>query len=368
MQLKQTFKIVIVGCGRVALKHIKALNFLYKKNKKRQYKVELIALVDPIEEAASKVSEAYKGRNQVDMFDSLEKMFAAVELEKILKPDIIAITTPTGMHYLQTKLVLSKKCHALIEKPITLNKKEAEELLLLAEKNNKKIAVGHIYRYFPVMNLLVKDLGKGKFGQALFGNVQVRWGHNQSYYDQADWRGTREFDGGSIMNQSIHAMDLMHWLLGEPKFISAKGAVTTQIHEIESEDLGFGIFEFDQDRWFVLEGTTNTDPARPEASFFLRYSKGEMRAGIINSKINFSILDDSGKEFKNKYIWQEIKQRVSKHGFSYLLQMGNPHTGIYIDLVESILLNKQPLADGQSGLHALEMVLALYEDAGVVKN
>ncbi|HZJ68644.1 MAG TPA: Gfo/Idh/MocA family oxidoreductase, partial [Candidatus Eisenbacteria bacterium] len=238
----------------------------------------------------------------------------------------------------------------------------------LAEENQCKIAIGHIYRYFPVIGLLVKELEKGRFGRPLYGNVQVRWGHDQAYYDQAAWRGSRELDGGSIMNQSIHAMDLMHWLLGEPELLRAKGAVTTQIHDIESEDLGFGIFEFSDDRWFVLEGTTNTDPARPEASFFLRCSKGEIRAGILNSKLQFSVRDDQAKEVKNRYIWQEIKERISKEGLSYLLEMGNPHTGIYIDLIESILADKEPLANGSSGLQALEMVLALYEDAGVAKD
>ena len=215
MQEKQIFRIAIVGCGRVALKHIKALNFLYKKNKDHDYKVELIALVDPVDKSVSKIASNYIGNNEIKRFASLENMYAAIHMGKMCKPDIVAITSPSGMHYSQAKLVLSNRSHTLIEKPITLVKREAEELLVLAEENQCKIAIGHIYRYFPVIGLLVKELEKGRFGRPLYGNVQVRWGHDQAYYDQAAWRGSRELDGGSIMNQSIHAMDLMHWLLGE---------------------------------------------------------------------------------------------------------------------------------------------------------
>ena len=355
----QRLKVAIVGCGRVALKHLKAINYFNKSRKNTDFILELIALVDPLEAAKNNIAKHYKGNNQIAFYTDLLELFAN---EKI---DILAITTPSGLHYQQAKTGLSNGSHLLIEKPITMNAKEAEELLELATTKQLKIAVGHIYRYFPIMAQLYADLQKGKFGKPLFGNVQVRWGHDQAYYDQAAWRGTREHDGGAIMNQSIHAMDLMHMLLGEPQLISVKGAVTTQIHEMESEDLGFGIFELDDNIWFVLEGTTNTDPSRPEASFFVKYLEGEIRASLLAGKISFSVIDANGKEQRTSYLINEIKETVVKNGFSYLKQLANPHTGIYLDLATSIVKDTEILADGKSGLTALQMVLALYEDAGV---
>ena len=281
------------------------------------------------------------------------------------KPDIVAITTPSSQHYTQAKLALENDCHVFIEKPIAMKLEHAQELQILAGQYNKKIVIGHIYRYFPVIGLVAQDIVQGMFGKPLYGTVSVRWGHDQAYYDQAAWRGTREHDGGAIMNQSIHALDLMHWLLGEPDLISVKGAISTQIHQMESEDLGFGIFELADNRWLMLEGTTNTEPTRQEASFFVRLTQGDIKAGISSGKISFSVFDSNGKQLKKWYIKREITQRIKTEGFSYLLQMGNPHTAIYIDLIDSIFHDRQPLADVVSGVKSLELVLALYQDAGV---
>lgn len=357
--MMQNLKVAIVGCGKVAEKHIKAINYFNKERKNTQFTLELIALIDPVEAAKEKIANLYKGKNKIAYYVDLNKFFLKENV------DILAITTPSGLHYEQAKIALNNHCHILIEKPITLEENQAKELLDLGEKSQLKIAVGHIYRYFPLIKNLYQDLKSGKFGKPLFGNVQVRWGHDQAYYDQAAWRGTRKFDGGAIMNQSIHALDLMHALLGEPYLVSTKGAVTKQIHQMESEDLGYGIFEFENNIWLVLEGTTNTDPKRPEASFFVRYTQGEIRASLLAGKIKFSILNADGQELRNSYLMTEIKNRISDKGFSFLGQIGNPHTGIYLDLANAIVENSPIFADGESGLHALQMVLALYQDAGV---
>lgn len=360
MNKQVPFKIALIGCGRVADKHLKAINYLAKNNRKHGKRVELSALVDPYTEARSRVLGQYKFSNRVYQFKTIDDLFNSDN-----KADIVAITTPSSQHYLQAKLSLENDCHVFIEKPMTLQLKHAQEIQNLALSKNKKIVLGHIFRYYPLVGLVIEDIAKGYFGKPLYGNICVRWGHDQAYYDQAAWRGTREHDGGVIMNQSIHALDLMHWFLGEPALVAAKGSISTQIHQMEAEDLGFGIFEFEDDRWLAVEGTTNTDPKRPEASFFLRCSKGEIRAGTLAGKLSFSTIDQSNRQLRGKYLREEIKQRIKKEGYSFLFQMANPHTGIYLDLIESILHDKQTLANGESGIKSLEMVLALYKDAGV---
>ncbi|HHU52745.1 MAG TPA: Gfo/Idh/MocA family oxidoreductase [Clostridiaceae bacterium] len=369
MNNRMPLKIALAGCGRVADKHLKALNYLTNNNKKHGQRAELIALIDPVPQARQRILSGYGfSRDNIQEYDCLEDMFETNVNDSHMKPDIVAITTPSSQHYTQAKQALENDCHVFIEKPIAMQLEHAQELRLLAEQNYKKIVVGHIYRYFPVIGLVAQDIAQGMFGKPLYGTVSVRWGHDQTYYDQATWRGTREHDGGAIMNQSIHALDLMHWLLGEPELISAKGAISTQIHRIESEDLGFGIFEFADDRWLMLEGTTNTEPARPEASFFVRLTQGDVKAGISSGRISFSVFDSNGKQLKNRYIRREIFRRIKTEGFSYLLQMGNPHTAIYIDLIDSISNDRQPLADVVSGINSLKLVLALYQDAGVSYN
>ena len=162
------------------------------------------------------------------------------------------------------------------------------------------------------------------------------------------------------MNQSIHGLDLAHWLLGEPDLLSARGCLARQCHTIEAEDLGLGIFEFAENIWLNLEGTTNTDPDLHEASFFIRYTGGEIRARLLGKEISLSIRDKDGRELKYAYLWRYLRKAVRRQGVSYLGQVSNPHTAIYLDLAESILEDRQPLAPGQCGRSSLDMVLALY--------
>ena len=123
---------------------------------------------------------------------------------------------------------------------MTLDLAAADELLRLAESQRVKIAVGHIYRFFPLVQALAEDLHSGRFGRLLGGNVKVRWGHDQAYYEQGAWRGTWEQDGGALMNQTIHALDLMTWLLGSP-VTDVFGWIDQQVHSIESEDTGYAL-------------------------------------------------------------------------------------------------------------------------------
>lgn len=361
----EDFKIALVGCGRVAQKHLKAINYLNRPSRKRAFRISLSHLVDPNREAAEVLADAYTGVEKPLICRSLDQVFGQSSDPTLASdsgsgPDLVAITTPSGLHFQQAKLALDKDCHVLVEKPICLKLAEADKLVSLAENRGKKIVVGHIYRYFPILNDLVRDLRSGLFGKPLYGVVQVRWGHDQAYYNQADWRGSWELDGGAVMNQSIHGLDLVHWLLGEPDLISARGCLARQSHAIEAEDLGLGIFEFADNIWLNLEGTTNTDPNLHEASFFVRYTGGEIRARLLGKEISLSIRDKAGRELKYAYLWRYLRKVVRKQGFSYLGQLFNPHTGIYLDLAESILEDRHPLAPGQCGRTSLDMVLALY--------
>ena len=174
---------------------------------------------------------------------------------------------------------IRKGANLIIEKPMTLSLAEAEELILEAEQYHVKIALGHIYRFFPFVDQIVKDIGDKIYGDVLYGNVKVHWGHGQEYYDQAAWRGTWKQDGGVLMNQSVHALDLMCWLMGS-SVCEVSGMIARQSHVMEAEDLGLGMMRFTNGSYCTIEGTTSTDPSSPEASFYLLCTEGWMKAGI----------------------------------------------------------------------------------------
>ncbi|MDD4461434.1 MAG: Gfo/Idh/MocA family oxidoreductase, partial [Eubacteriales bacterium] len=277
-------------------------------------------------------------------------------------PDLVAVTTPSGSHYSIALASLNAGCHVLVEKPLTLDLKEARHLLAVAEQQGLQIAVGHIYRFFPLVGLLRDDLRSGRFGRLFYGDVKVRWGHDQAYYDQAAWRGTWHADGGALMNQSIHALDLMTWLLGQP-VERVSGWIDRQAHVMEAEDFGLAMLQLANGVYCQLEGTTNTDPKQQEASFYICGSDGEIRAGIRAGKPYVKVRDRSGRRLTRHYLWRYVKALLRTAGPAGFAQLKNPHTGLYRDLADAISQHRPPLADGRSGLLAVEQVLAIYQSA-----
>jgi len=278
------------------------------------------------------------------------------------RPELVAITTPSGSHFSVAMAALEAGAHVLVEKPLTLDLGEAGTLLETAAARHLQIAVGHIYRFFPLVQALERDLRNGRFGRILYGDVKVRWGHSQEYYDQAAWRGTWAQDGGALMNQSIHAFDLMIWLLGG-QVLDVCGWIGRQTHRMEAEDIGLAMLRLDHDLYCLVEGTTSSDPHRQAASFTVMCTEGEIRAGIEKGRPNIHVFDRRGRDLGGRYMRGFLAECWKKGGLKSILQLKNPHSGLYADWIDAVRQDRPPLADGLSGQKAVEIVLAIYQSA-----
>jgi predicted dehydrogenase len=192
--------------------------------------------------------------------------------------------------------------------------------------------------------------------------VTTRWGHDQAYYDQADWFGTWAAEGGALMNQSIHALDLMAWLM-EARPLEATAVIARQCHDMEAADFVSGTLTLEDNRYLLLEGTTNTHPDHHEASFFLRCEKGTVRASFAGGKQSVSVTGDDGRQYGRRLILGAVRQAIKKEGWGLVRHLGNPYTFLYLDLLEAIREGKPPLAPGQAGLDSLLQALALLKAA-----
>lgn len=390
-------KFALVGLGRAARHHLMALRVQQKKGR-----AELIAVADANQAAADKAlyTHAKAYFRDVPIYASLG------EILEHCQPDVVAITTPSGSHKALAMEALAAGCHLLVEKPIAMSSDDAREICEAAEKAGKRVALGHVYRYFPLVDQVQHDLKNGRFGRIYYGTVQVRWGHDQAYYDSAPWRGTRAADGGVVMNQSVHALDLMRWLLcaGEsdaPKVsetckpsetlkpskvsgffdpsyaseasdaskapeITVKAFCDRQSHRMESEDLGLAIFRFGNDSYLSYEGTTSSEPSAQEASFYICAEKGEIRARLYRKKISCEMIENGGKRITRQYIRRWLGRELKKEGLAALTQIGNPHYFIYSDLIEAIREKHDPRASARDGLASVAMVEAIYKDSGIL--
>lgn len=351
--MEEKFKVVLIGCGRVAEKHIKAI--VHNRNL-----ATLCAVSDLNLDAVDKIIKDSNLKKKEKL--SIKKYTDYTRMLDEVKPDIALVTTPSGTHFEIASRVLDSKINLLLEKPMALSLEHADILIKKAVENNLKISLGHIYRFFPVVDILSRDISANKFGQVLYGNVKVFWGRDQSYYDSANWRGTWKDDGGVLMNQSIHAIDLMIYLMGG-NIKEVCSMLARQTHNIQAEDLALGIMRFDTGAYCTIEATTNTDPEDLQASFSVLCTKGIIKGGFKSGKPFIDICTRKNKKLNAKYIIEFISRSKKSHGLSFIKKASNPHTGILKDLCLSIREDRPPIADAFSGRASLEAVLGMYKSA-----
>ncbi len=344
--MDKKYSIIIIGCGRVAIKHLKAI---YKLS----YKCELKALVDVSDVAPKKLLESSKiDSKDVKIFTDYKEAIDTI------KPDIVAVTVPSGLHYSIAEYALNHGSNLLLEKPMTMSSDESRKIYELANKTGLKIAMGHIYRYFPLVSLLREDIVTGAFGKVTHGTIYARWGHGDDYYNSAAWRGTWKSDGGALMNQTIHAIDLLVWLMGS-RPVEATSMLSQRLRKIEAEDLGMAILKLEDGSLASIEGTTATDEKNQTAMFSIFCEHGVISLGLKKKIPQLDIRGKDGKNLNMHYIMKHIKT----YGLSSMLNATNPHTGIYDNFIDAIKNNTQPLADAMSGYSSVDTLMGIYKSA-----
>ena len=341
-------RVVLIGCGRASRAHLRAIGYFEKRG---FYSLE--GLVDRDSRVIGEVLMA-RGRSRPvpATSDNLKDLLG----KRIF--DLAVIATPPLTHMALAMEALEAGAHLVIEKPLTLDLEEAGQLITAAEEKERLIAVGMKYRYFPGVGEIRSLIQSGFLGPVLYGTTTVRWGHDQSYYDQAPWFGSWKAEGGALMNQSIHGLDLMAWLM-DAKPVEATAVLARQSHDMEAADFVSGTLTLEDNRYLLLEGTTNTDPACQEASFFLRCEKGTVRASFAGGKQSVSVRADGGRELARRILFQAVRAHVKREGIGVLRQITNPYTFLYADLLDAIGNHRPPIAPGEAGRESLSNALAL---------
>ena len=207
-------------------------------------------------------------------------------------------------------------------------------------------------RLNPAIQLLRRAIDKGRFGRIYTANTTVRWTRPQEYYDAEPWRGTWEFDGGAIMNQASHYVDLMQWLVGPVESVMAKTA--TQARRIEAEDSGMALLKFRSGALGVIEVTVLTYPRNLEGSITILGEKGSVKiGGTAVNKVEhwaFENYDDD-----DKLVETASTNPPNVYGFG--------HEGYYRNLLPVLHGSARPDTDGRAGRKSLELILGIYESA-----
>jgi predicted dehydrogenase len=339
------YTIALIGCGRISFKHIEG----FADNADR---LKLIAACDPIKNRAEEKEKEYKKvfpNANVAVYTDYREMLANQ------KPDIVTIATESGKHFEIAVDCLEAGCHVICEKPMALSTKDADEMIAVAKKNKRELAVGFQNRFNAPIQKLRTALETGRFGRILNGMVQIRWNRNEAYYAEAPWRGTWEQDGGTLMNQCTHGIDLLQWMMGEDA-IRVQAQTRRFMRPIEAEDFGAAIVEFKSGAVGIIEGSANVYPTNLNETLSVFGEKGSAVVGglAVNKLETWRFADsDSVGDTEEKMLNPNEKDPPTVYGFG--------HTALFKDFVEAIEADREPLVSGKNGKKALEIILAIYK-------
>jgi len=331
-------KYALIGCGRISTNHIKAaLN----------NHLEIAAVCDILPEKMEDLlaKHGLKQDQSIARYTDYHKMLDEV------KPVLVSIATESGIHA-QIALDCIDRCiNVIIEKPMAMSISDADEIIRRSEKMHVKVSACHQNRFNMAVQKTRTALETGRFGKLSHGSIHVRWNRDQSYYDQAPWRGTWAHDGGCLMNQCIHGIDLLRWMMGD-EVEEVYGAIRQQFHHyLEAEDMGMAVVKFRNGAIGTIEGTTNVYPKNLEETLYLFGQNGTVKIGgtSTNNIDVWDFADETDADATNK----KLKEATSN-------VYGNGHTSLFADMMEAIKHDRKPYVDAMAGRNALEMVLAIY--------
>lgn len=338
-------KIALIGCGRISFKHIEG----YISN---QANLDLIGVCDPvIERTEAKAAEYKKAIPTAHVREYADYREMLIQN----KPDIVTIATESGKHRQIAIDCLNAGCHVICEKPMALSTIDAQEMIDCAEKNNKKLSVCFQNRFNAPVQKLRKAQEAGRFGRILHGMVQIRWNRNEAYYAEAPWRGTWEQDGGTLMNQCTHGIDLLQWMMGEDA-VRVQAQTRRFLRPIEAEDFGCAIVEFASGAVGIIEGTADIYPNNLNETLSIFGEKGSVViGGLAVNKMETWRFSDSVTvgDTEDVVLDPDAKDPPTVYGFG--------HNALFADVISSIKENREPLVSGKKGKKALEIILAIYE-------
>lgn len=327
--MSRRLNIAIIGCGRVAHHHARSIQQLPEL-------MNLVAACDLVKDRAQSLGQTY----QVPFYQNYYQM-----LESHPTIDVVSVITPSGMHFEHaSEIITSFKKHVVIEKPMVMTLRQGNSLKELASENKIRVFPVFQYRFNKAVQRLRQAILGGELGTLVLGTIRLRWCRPQRYYDRDPWRGTFALDGGACTNQGIHHLDLLRYLAGEVKQVSAK--MTTIGANIEVEDTVAATLEFENGGLGVIEITTAARPDDFESSISIVGSKGLGMVGgwATNELTKFSPAPEEEKI--NSEVFPDV------YGFG--------HKEIYRGVYRCLTQGESPAVEFDDAMKTIKLLQALY--------
>lgn len=332
----------IVGCGMIANFHAKAVADIDGAS--------VVACYDAVPAAADKFAQC----NGCTAYHELDKMLASPDV------NVVTVCTPSGAHMEPAVAAAEAGKHVIVEKPLEVTLTRCDRIIQATEKAGVVLSTIFPSRFHESARLMKDAVEKGRFGRLTIGDAYVKWYRTQDYYDSGEWRGTWKLDGGgALMNQAIHSVDLLAWLMGPVREISAHTA--TLAHErIEVEDVAVATLQFENGALGVVEATTAAYP-------------GSLKKIELHGSAGSALLEEEDitcwKFAEETESDRQLRERMAGRtetggGAADPAAIGHHgHTEQFKNVLDAIKNKTKPLIDGPEGRRSVEIILAVYQAA-----
>jgi UDP-N-acetyl-2-amino-2-deoxyglucuronate dehydrogenase len=345
----------VVGCGAIGPTHAAAIRQIDD--------AELVAVADVLPERAKSMAEKFVVSK---VYNDQQKLFTDKNV------DVVCLCTPSGLHGDGAVAALKAGKHVIVEKPMEISHKACQRMIAAERESGKILTVISQHR-FDSASMLVKELiDAGKLGKIILATAEVKWWRTQQYYDSGEWRGTWAMDGGgALMNQAVHTVDLLQWLVGPVASVYAKTA--TAAHEkIEVEDIAVAALTFNNGALGTFVATTAAFDGLPvridifgtQGSAIIEGDRlklvslktGETYASERSAAHALSVAKGGTASVKDDASYREASAEVGA-------VWGDAHRAQIQDFIRAIRNGGEPLIDANSGADPVRIILAIYESA-----
>lgn len=333
--MSEKLRFAIVGAGVISPFHAKAIA--------ANENAELVAIADVVEEKARKLAGDFAVK---DVYTDYEEMLKRDDI------DVVNVCTPSGLHAEVTIAAAQAGKHVLCEKPLDITLDKMERMIRVTRERGVKLGVVYQRRTFPAAIATRRAIQEGKLGKLVLGDAYLKYYRSQEYYNSAGWRGTWELDGGgALMNQGVHGIDLIQWMVGDVESVFAHAAPL--VRDIAVEDTAVAVVKYKNGAYGVIQGTTSVYPGM-ETRFEIHGEKGTIIFGDSGFKQwEFIDSDEKAPEVQGTLAASSSATNISTDG----------HTILVDDLIRAIRENRDPMITGEDASKAVKIILAIYESA-----
>jgi UDP-N-acetyl-2-amino-2-deoxyglucuronate dehydrogenase len=333
---ERPFGFGVIGCGNISTAHAGAIT--------KAEGAELVAVADILEDKAKACAERYGAKAWYTDYQ---------ELLKRDDIDAVCICTPSGIHSEVAVAVAGAGKHMLCEKPLDISIPAMDRMVEAARKKNVKLAGVFQRRTYASSMKIREAVANGELGKMVLADAILKHYRSQAYYDSAGWRGTWALDGGgALMNQGVHGIDLVQWIMGDVESVFAK--VGTLARNIEVEDTALAIVTYKSGAYGVIEGATSVYPNVP---FRLNFH-GELGTITLQDQsiIKWEVLGEGAKDpglAEESAGALNDPRDISATGHLYHI----------LDLMAAVREDREPFVNGEEAKKAVEVILAIYESS-----